>query len=55
MRDNRRMSEALHALTERCRHSEEIRKSRFLAQATPVATAVQALDFLREVLESGGR
>ena len=49
MRDNRRMSEALHALTERCRHSEEIRKSRFLAQATPVATAVQALDFLREV------
>lgn len=49
MRDNRRMSEALHALTERCRHSEEIRKSRFLAQAAPVATAVQALDFLREV------
>ena len=48
MRDNTRMSEALHALTERCRHSEEIRKSRFLAQAAPVATAAQALDFLRE-------
>jgi uncharacterized YigZ family protein len=48
MRDNARMSEVLHALTERCRHSEEIRKSRFLAQAAPIATAVQALDFLRE-------
>jgi len=48
MRDNTRMSEALHVLTERCRHSEEIRKSRFLAQAAPVATAAQALDFLRE-------
>ena len=48
MRDNARMSEALHALTGRCRHSEEIRKSRFLAQAAPVATAAQALDFLRE-------
>jgi uncharacterized YigZ family protein len=48
MRDNTRMSEALHALTERCRHSEEIRKSRFLAQAAPVATAAQAVDFLRE-------
>ncbi|WP_343880079.1 YigZ family protein [Rhodanobacter caeni] len=42
------MSEALHALTERFHHSEEIRKSRFLAQAAPVATAAQALDFLRE-------
>jgi uncharacterized YigZ family protein len=48
MRDNARMSEALHALTGRCRHSEEIRKSRFLAQAAPVATAAQAVDFLRE-------
>jgi uncharacterized YigZ family protein len=48
MRDNAQMSEALHALTARCRHSEEIRKSRFLAQAAPVATAAQALDFLRE-------
>jgi uncharacterized YigZ family protein len=42
------MSEARHALTERCRHSEEIRKSRFLAQAAPVTAAVQAFDFLRE-------
>lgn len=48
MRDNAWMSEALHALTERFHHSEEIRKSRFLAQAAPVATAAQALDFLRE-------
>jgi uncharacterized YigZ family protein len=48
MRDNAQMSEALHALTAHCRHSEEIRKSRFLAQAAPVATAAQALDFLRE-------
>jgi uncharacterized YigZ family protein len=42
------MSEVRHALAARCRHGEEIRKSRFLAQAAPVATAAQALDFLRE-------
>lgn len=49
MGDNARMSEPRHALTDRCRHVEEIRKSRFLAQAAPVADAVLALAFLREV------
>ena len=49
MRDNVRMSETRYALTERCHHGEEIRKSRFLAQAAPVTTTTQALDFLRDV------
>ncbi|TAL84798.1 MAG: YigZ family protein [Rhodanobacter sp.] len=46
------MSEPLHTLTGTCRHSEEIRKSRFLAVAAPVASAEQALAFLREVGDS---
>jgi len=43
------MSETLSTLAQSCRHQEEIRKSRFLAQATPVESAEQALAFVREV------
>ncbi|BFI95940.1 MAG: IMPACT family protein [Rhodanobacter sp.] len=44
-----RMSEPLHTLVAACRHAEDIKKSRFLAQAAPVATPEQALAFVREV------
>ena len=43
------MSVPLHTLAAACQHAEEIRKSRFLAQAAPVATAEQALAFVRSV------
>ncbi|MFK2931423.1 IMPACT family protein [Dyella agri] len=43
------MNEPLHTLVEACRHAEEIKKSRFLAQAAPVASPEQALAFVREV------
>jgi len=43
------MSESLHTLVQRCRHLEDIKKSRFLAQAAPVDDAGQALGFVREV------
>lgn len=43
------MSGTLSTLVQRCRHQEEIRKSRFLAQAAPVSSGEQALAFLREV------
>ena len=43
------MSETLSTLAQSCRHQEEIRKSRFLAQATPVESTEQALAFVREV------
>ena len=43
------MSETLSTLAQPCRHQEEIRKSRFLALATPVDSAEQALAFVREV------
>jgi uncharacterized YigZ family protein len=42
------MSESLHTLVDACRHVEEIKKSRFLALAAPVASAEQALVLLRE-------
>ena len=42
------MSETLSTLAQSCRHQEEIRKSRFLAQATPVESTEQALAFVRE-------
>ena len=45
------MSETLSTLAQPCRHQEEIRKSRFLATAAPVASAEQAKSFLREVAE----
>ena len=43
------MSDTLLALAGRCRHEQDIRKSRFLAQATPVDTPEQALAFVQEV------
>jgi uncharacterized YigZ family protein len=43
------MSATLSTLAQPCRHQEEIRKSRFLALATPVESPEQALAFLREV------
>lgn len=45
------MSDALSTLVQRCRHQQEIRKSRFLAIAAPVSSAEQALAFLREVAD----
>lgn len=42
------MSEALSTLAQPCRHQEEIRKSRFLAQAAPVESIERALAFVRE-------
>ncbi len=41
------MSDALLALAGRCRHEQEIKKSRFLAQAAPVDTPEQALAFVQ--------
>jgi uncharacterized YigZ family protein len=43
------MTESLNTLADRCRHGDEIRKSRFLAQAAPVASAQLALAFVHEV------
>ncbi|HEX7381438.1 MAG TPA: YigZ family protein [Nevskiaceae bacterium] len=43
------MSDPLLALASRCRHEQEIKKSRFLAQAAPVDTPEQALAFVQEV------
>lgn len=43
------MSDALLALAGRCRHEQDIKKSRFLAQAAPVGTPEQALAFVQEV------
>ena len=44
-----RMNEPLHTIVEACLHAEEVRKSRFLAQAAPVASPEQALAFVRDV------
>jgi len=41
------MNDPLHTLVEACRYAEEIRKSRFLAQAAPVSSPAQALAFVR--------
>lgn len=43
------MHEPLHTLLAPCQHAAEIRKSRFLAHAAPVASAAAALAFLHEV------
>jgi uncharacterized YigZ family protein len=43
------MTEQLSTLAQRCEHGQEIRKSRFLAQAAPVSSAAQALVFVREM------
>jgi uncharacterized YigZ family protein len=45
------MSEPLHTLVRASQHQLDIRKSRFLARAAPVASPAQALDFLREVAD----
>ncbi len=46
------MSDGLQQLAGPCRHAEEIRKSRFLAQAAPVTDAGQALAFVRDVADA---
>ncbi|MDG2536772.1 IMPACT family protein [Dyella jiangningensis] len=43
------MSDTLYTLATVFQHSEDIRKSRFLAQAAPVQTPTQALEFVRQV------
>lgn len=43
------MSGTLSTLAQPCRHQEEIKKSRFLAQAAPIESTEQALAFVREV------
>ncbi|WP_266158752.1 IMPACT family protein [Dyella silvatica] len=43
------MSELLHTLASACQHAEEIKKSRFLAQAAPVESAEQATAFVRHI------
>jgi len=45
------MPDSLHVLVAACRHVQDIRKSRFLAQAAPVQTVEQAMEFLREVAD----
>ncbi|GAA0888870.1 IMPACT family protein [Rhodanobacter soli] len=39
----------MSTLAQPCRHQEEIKKSRFLAQAAPVESTEQALAFVRDV------
>jgi uncharacterized YigZ family protein len=46
------MSTVLHTLVAAARHSEDIRKSRFLAQAAPVETPQQALAWLQSVSDA---
>lgn len=43
------MSELLHTLASACQHAEDIKKSRFLAQAMPVDSAEQAMAFVRNI------
>jgi uncharacterized YigZ family protein len=43
------MNSLLHTLVAACRHSDDIRKSRFLAQAAPVETPQQALAYVQQV------
>jgi len=47
------MTEPLATLTGHCRHQEDIRKSRFLAQAVPVTSMALALAFVREAGDGG--
>ncbi len=46
------MSDPLLALTGRCRHEQDIKKSRFLALAAPVDSPEQALAFVQEVSDA---
>lgn len=43
------MSDTLYTLATVFQHSEDIKKSRFLAQAAPAQTPAQALEFVRQV------
>lgn len=43
----------LHTLAAIARHSEDIRKSRFLAQAAPVETPEQALAYVQAISDAG--
>ena len=43
------MSETLYTLLDICQHVEDIKKSRFLAQAAPVNSPDEALAFVRQV------
>jgi len=45
------MTESLHVLVAACRHAQDIRKSRFLAQAAPVQAVEQALAYLHLVAD----
>ncbi len=47
------MPDPLYTLAARCSLQQEIRHSRFLAQAAPVASPAQALDFLQQVADAG--
>ncbi len=46
------MSATLQTLAAPCRHDEEIKKSRFIAQAAPVASPELALAFVRDVSDA---
>jgi uncharacterized YigZ family protein len=46
------MTDTLYTLSTACQHSEDIKKSRFLAQAAPVQTPEQALAFVRQVSDA---
>jgi uncharacterized YigZ family protein len=46
------MTAMLHTLTAPFRHSEDIRKSRFLAQAAPADTPQQALAYIQQVSDA---
>src|SRR5690606_8347759 len=51
--DRNRMADLLSTLTAACSIEEEIKKSRFIAHAAPVATGAQALAFFASVGDSG--
>lgn len=46
------MSELPHTLAGPCRHQDDIKKSRFLAQAAPVASTAAALAFVQQVADA---
>jgi len=46
------MSELPHTLAGPCRHQDDIKKSRFLAQAAPVESTAAALAFVQEVADA---
>lgn len=47
------MTDTLYTLAARSSLQQEIRHSRFLAQAAPVASPAQALDFVQQVADAG--